>query len=105
VWDVISGAQVYESSAEYPIACISLSPSGNRFGIGCVDGTVVLWDAASESLDTNDAKLGSCPIIIAMAFSADGTRVASCSDQDFNICLLDAQSGMEILPPVTTARS
>jgi WD40 repeat protein len=98
VWDVISGAQVYESSVEYPIACISLSPSGNRFGIGCFDGTVVLWDAAS--LDTNSARLRSRAIIIAMAFSADGKCIASCSDQDFNICLRDAQSGMEILPPL-----
>jgi WD40 repeat protein len=93
-WDVTSGMQSFVSAVQRAMNCMALSPNGERYAIGYVDGSVGLWDATLPDecvpkLETHSTN------VVAMTFSPDGERIAWCLEKDFRIHLCDARLGVE----------
>ena len=75
------------------IACVALSPDGQRIVTGSNDLTLKLWDA--ESGQEQLTLKGHTDSINSVAFSPDGHRIVSGSD-DHTLKLWDAKSGQEL---------
>jgi WD40 repeat protein len=96
-WDVISGTTIWVFDRQKRMCCIALSPNGEQFVIGYLDGMVALWDATSLSSDFPDQRPQNLEKLCrAISFSPDGRQIASSYSDDASIHILDAQSGVEM---------
>lgn len=78
IWDSVSGSERRAFSAQDSVTAASLGPDGKVLAIADAESNVTLWDAASGE------KLFAWPAhttrINALAFSPDGTRLVTASD-------------------------
>jgi cell cycle arrest protein BUB3 len=65
----------------YPVNAIAFHPVHGTFATGGADGTVVTWDAANKKKLSAIAKLPTS--VSALAFDADGSRLAMASSYTF----------------------
>ncbi|BGP34220.1 beta transducin [Rhodotorula toruloides] len=90
VWDVKKGEQVamwHETGLRALVTCLSRSPTDwDSFAVGYADGSVRLWNAKTQSVTVtfNGHKTG----VTALAWDADGTRLAS-GARDTDVILWD----------------
>ncbi|MBI3186125.1 MAG: serine/threonine protein kinase [Myxococcales bacterium] len=78
LWDVESGALLFEMKHPGPAILVSFSRDGRRLATGCVDRVARVWDAASGQLV---AELrGHEQTVNHASFSADGERLLTSSD-------------------------
>ncbi|KAF2458145.1 quinon protein alcohol dehydrogenase-like superfamily [Lineolata rhizophorae] len=88
VWDAATGAlQATLKVRTGSVTAVAFSPDGARLASGSADGTVRVWDAATGALQaTLEGHTGSATLeghtgsVRAVAFSPDGARLASGSD-------------------------
>ena len=99
IWDTETGKRT-ASSAKYDgshFTAVAISPDGKRVAVAAVstaEQPVKLWDAASgrELLTIR----GHAGLINSIAFSADGTRLAT-SSRDGTVKLWDPATGQELM--------
>ncbi|BGP26588.1 beta transducin [Rhodotorula toruloides] len=90
VWDVKKGEQVamwHETGLRALVTCLSRSPTDwDSFAVGYADGSVRIWNAKTQSVTVtfNGHKTG----VTALAWDADGTRLAS-GARDTDVILWD----------------
>ena len=48
LWDLVAGKELLKVSARPPINAVALSPDGKKVGLALLDGSVALWDIASQ---------------------------------------------------------
>ena len=88
----------------YRVVSVAFSPDGNRIASGSYDGTIKVWDAGDGhellTLKGHDGWVQSVKghevWVLCVAFSPDGKRIASGSD-DRTIKVWDAGDGRELL--------
>lgn len=91
--DVNSGESVTEWQANLPtVYSLAVSPTGRHFATGHLDGTVQLWDTASNA--EPQVLRGHAGIIFSLGFSADGTTLLSGGD-DAQLILWDVDTGTQ----------
>ena len=99
VWDVATGKEILILKGHSgDIKAVTFSPDGSRIATGGLDGTVKLWDARTGletlSLDARGAidanPVGGLTEVHAIAFSKDGTRLASAGN-DQRVKVWDAR--------------
>ncbi|WP_017582758.1 WD40 repeat domain-containing serine/threonine protein kinase [Nocardiopsis valliformis] len=82
LWDVHLGVQLHSFAHPGPVMSVTFSPNGN-IAVGCENGSVRLWDLASES-DTSETRyldlLGHEEAVGSVAFSPDGAVLATGGD-------------------------
>jgi len=79
-------AMWHETGHRAEVTCIERSPKGSTFAVGYADGSIRLWDVASNSVVSTFN--GHKRAITALAFDDTGTRLASGS-QDTDLILWD----------------
>ena len=96
LWDVASEQNIATLEGHtMRVWSVSLSPNGALVASGSSDGTIKLWDVASEqNIATLTASTLDLAAILSVAFSPDGTMLASGSDGA--IRLWDVASGQEV---------
>ncbi|KAJ3573882.1 hypothetical protein NP233_g2154 [Leucocoprinus birnbaumii] len=96
VWDVKKGrmlAMWHETGHRAEVTCIQRSPQSQVFAVGYADGSIRLWNAASESVITTFN--GHKKAITSLAFDEPGTRLASGSqDTDLTIWDVVGETGL-----------
>ncbi|VDB86404.1 unnamed protein product [Peniophora sp. CBMAI 1063] len=105
IWDAESGQTVRKpfEGHNQAIRCIAFSPerpgSPQRIASACADQLVQIWDAESELGRMPGAPFlfGHTNVVNTVAFSPDGKRLASGSD-DWTIRIWDVDSGQEVRP-------
>jgi WD40 repeat protein/serine/threonine protein kinase len=99
IWEVESGKQVLQFSSGHRASSLAISPDGRRLAVGSPypENRVSLWDTATgKNIAT---LLGHRNAITSLAFSPDGSQLAS-SSTDQTSRLWDGQSGR----PLATLR-
>ena len=82
-----------------PVRTVAFSPSGRELAVGGEDGVVRVFDLLTRRvIHTLDACSG---IVTDLAFSADGTTLAS-ADNQTELCLWDMATGDQLNEPVST---
>jgi len=70
---------------ERPASCVAVSPDGSLLALGLEGGSVEIWNRKTSTLD--DVLGHHRSTCLAMAFSADGTHLASAAWNDMSICV------------------
>jgi WD40 repeat protein len=89
LWDVTTG-EMEASLAGSPVRSVVFSPDGTLLASGAANGTVSLWDTATNQEQVMPAKHDG--IVYALAFSPDGRTLAS-AGQDGTVRLWDVATG------------
>jgi len=99
LWDIGRAAMIGRFPADDPATAVAISPDGNRIATGYFDGTIRLWDRLSGSQIQNSKPPAPVAVLTGherqinkLAFSADGARLVSASD-DMKARLWDAKAG------------
>jgi WD40 repeat protein len=92
LWDVVSGRELRTLQGENMVWSVTFSPDGTR--LACNDGpTISLWDVASgKRIGT---LRGHQDQVVSVAFSSDGTRIAS-GGNDRTVKIWDGAGGKEL---------
>jgi WD40 repeat protein/tetratricopeptide (TPR) repeat protein/tRNA A-37 threonylcarbamoyl transferase component Bud32 len=106
VWDAQTGQQLLTLKGHTgPVHCVCFSPDGKRIASGSGNhsdpfipgkpGEVKVWDAqsAQELLSLQ----GHPGYVSSVAFSPDGKRIASASQDDQTVKVRDAQTGQQVV--------
>jgi len=105
VWSVASGRLLLtlENGGDLPMRAVAFSPDGDRLVTTAADGTATVWDAASgQALFTLRGHAigvggeGFVTGVTGVAYSPDGTRIATASD-DGTARVWDAADGKALL--------
>lgn len=83
IWDIFGGIKIrqFEGHAS-PVTCVSFSPDGLTIASGSHDGTLRLWDTKTgANLKTHF----DMPLISAVGFATDGTKVFAIGAQEIYI--------------------
>lgn len=83
------------------VSALAYSPDGSKTVSGSHDGTVRVWDAGRAGECNFDSSPHRGPVTH-IIFSPDGSRIATLSSD--SIIIWDAESGLEVLPPLPTIK-
>ncbi|KAF7798736.1 hypothetical protein EIP86_009961 [Pleurotus ostreatoroseus] len=104
LWDVETGESQTIDLSQFSqwTGAIAVSPSGAHFAFSDLYGTLWIWDSRAQTMSISvDCNIG---IITALAFSSDGRRLASGSEdgkvQVWDIVQDDGESASHALPEV-----
>jgi WD40 repeat protein/tRNA A-37 threonylcarbamoyl transferase component Bud32 len=95
LWDLRGARRLVTYSPQSAVSSIAFSPGGDRFVTGSWDNAARVWDVASG---TAKLKVGTGVhrgFVNAAAFSPDGTRLATASDD--RVVVWDAASGEKLV--------
>ena len=95
VWDVIAGVELHSFLHGEPVISVAISVDCRRFAVGLSDGNVYVRDAASGAELTRFTAERTRTWVRSLAFSKDGQRIASASDN--NVRVWDTVSGDEVM--------
>ena len=94
LWDVATGNIVTLEGHSW-IRSASLSPDGATIASGSTDGTVSLWNIATE---VNFVNLGHTSAVRSVSFSPNGTTLASGAGQEVKLWNVMTRQNIAILP-------
>jgi WD40 repeat protein len=75
------------------VRAVAFDPAGERLAAGCEDGSVTVWDLATQK-PTGQVRVPT-GMVTGLAFSPDGKRLAACS-ADRTARVWDVESGEEV---------
>ena len=101
MYDSVSMSVVYECNTVNSVLTVAFAPDGARFGAGLSNGSVVMYDRSKMELPMWTA-CRHTKEVLAVAFSASGTHVAT-SSRDKTVIVHMAESGLMIAGPLTGA--
>ena len=88
-----SGQQWQYSAPGTEVICLALSPDSSQLAVGCLDNKIRQLDALSGSL-IREISAHEAPVL-SVAYSPDGIRIASCSD-DRTVRTWNAATGASV---------
>jgi eukaryotic-like serine/threonine-protein kinase len=105
LWDLATQQQgpTLEAHPQLPLS-LDFSPDGAHWASGGRDGSIILWDAETNTPLHTHTLEGHTDRIHSLAFSPDGARLASAS-RDGTFKLWDTAQGMEVLTVQQSART
>lgn len=102
VWDTVTKTTIHEIQDEYSysITAADFSPDGKRLVCGSSDGKISIWDTIEGVRLVGPWKGHWNGPRMSVAFSPDGTQVASGACDRNEICIWDAMSGGRVVGPL-----
>lgn len=108
LWEVATGREVRSFAGhEEGVTSLAISPDGRLLVTGSIDGVARLFDLATgkERYYFSHCKRGKWDRVVSVAFSADGTLVATSEDHEPRIRFWDVEKGKEVHNPGPSKKS
>ena len=100
IWHAETGQELFTLRHATAVGEVEFSPDGARLAIDAADGLVRLWDVASGkelfSIIAAPKEIDPFPWALSMAFSPDGTLLATVSNFESQVKFWDPVSGAEL---------
>ena len=81
LWDITKNERLRVHAFPTPVIATAFSADSAMLAAGCVDGTVTVWSMESDRVIMKQRAMGA----LALAFSPDGTRLATGADQSITL--------------------